>query len=456
MQKKQMFSYLIKSDKYKIIYLLLVVLALYGHFILGLNIDNIWRSILLSFQFNYFNVLFFVVSFITTVHVIEAFNNQFKDVVLRLKNKKIYIYNLVFMNFVMYLFNIMLFGIIYFPLVIISNFVTTKKDIILLYDIDTWIYAIYYLGRYFVVLFFINIISLFIYLNFGTIKMYIFQLFILLLLIIEKLFGFNDKLYLSFNRDILISIFIIILVITVIIFLYFYLLKRRKLDIGLKNDFNYLKKNKIKLLLLFLLINVISLTLHLTEEIPSLEKIMFSNATNILKDEFSIIQYIIFLFNNIVFIFLILDLFIKDLNYELDNLFMRIKIFKWMFTKFSFVIIVTIVLKLLEYLSLFFCLYLLSTISWNIELVNLIVIDIVYTLSIEFSYLFLYILFYRANNIFIYYIVGVFLFLVIPKNVYNLHKYILFLLLILLIIIVAIFLITKKFHKKMIEKLRSN
>ena len=49
----------------------------------------------------------------------------------------------------------------------------------------------------------------------------------------------------------------------------------------LKNDFNYLKKNKIKLLLLFLLINVISLTLHLTEEIPSLEKIMFSNATNI-------------------------------------------------------------------------------------------------------------------------------------------------------------------------------
>ena len=72
----------------------------------------------------------------------------------------------------------------------------------------------------------------------------------------------------------------------------------------LKNDFNYLKKNKIKLLLLFLLINVISLTLHLTEEIPSLEKIMFSNATNILKDEFSIIQYIIFLFNNIVFIFL--------------------------------------------------------------------------------------------------------------------------------------------------------
>ncbi len=224
----------------------------------------------------------------------------------------------------------------------------------------------------------------------------------------------------------------------------------------LKNDFNYLKKNKIKLLLLFLLINVISLTLHLTEEIPSLEKIMFSNATNILKDEFSIIQYIIFLFNNIVFIFLILDLFIKDLNYELDNLFMRIKIFKWMFTKFSFVIILTIVLKLLEYLSLFFCLYLFSTISWNIELVNLIVIDIVYTLSIEFSYLFLYILFYRANNIFIYYIVGVFLFLVIPKNVYNLHKYILFLLLILLIIIVAIFLITKKFHKKMIEKLRSN
>ena len=50
---------------------------------------------------------------------------------------------------------------------------------------------------------------------------------------------------------------------------------------------------------------------------------------------------------------------------------------------------------------------------------------------------FLYILFYRANNIFIYYIVGVFLFLVIPKNVYNLHKYILFLLLILLIIIVG-------------------
>ena len=224
----------------------------------------------------------------------------------------------------------------------------------------------------------------------------------------------------------------------------------------IQNDFNYLKKNKIKLLFLFLLINVISLTLHLKEEIPFLEKIMFSNATNILKDEFSIIQYIIFLFNNIVFIFLILDLFIKDLNYELDNLFMRIKIFKWMFTKFSFVIIVTIVLKLLEYLSLFFCLYLLSTISWNIELVNLIVIDIVYTLSIEFSYLFLYILFYRANNIFIYYIVGVFLFLVIPKNVYNLHKYILFLLLILLIIIVAIFLITKKFHKKMIEKLRSN
>lgn len=229
---KELFVYLINCDKYKIIYLLLVIAALYGHFVLGLNVFDGWNSILITFQFSYFNVLFFITTFITTIHVIETFNNKFKDIVLRLKNKRKYIFFLIFTIFVMFIFNVVLFGILYFLLVFISKASTTKNDILSGYNINIWIYTVYYTVRYFLLLLLINIIAAFIYLNFGFIKMYIFELFVLILLIMEKLVGFNDSLYVTFSKDIFISFLVFTIAIGIVVFLSFYLLKKRKLDIG--------------------------------------------------------------------------------------------------------------------------------------------------------------------------------------------------------------------------------
>ena len=171
-------NYLVHKDKYKIIYILLVVGALYGYYILGMNEDNAIDSILLTFQFEMFNILFFIITFLTSMFVVEHFNNEFKDVIIRLENKKKYILKLVLINIIIYFYNLFLFGIIFFSLVFVTKIGTTKIILYESYNINSLVYLFYYLIRYFLLLLNFNIISVYIFLAFGKIKTGLFQIII--------------------------------------------------------------------------------------------------------------------------------------------------------------------------------------------------------------------------------------------------------------------------------------
>ena len=116
-----------------------------------------------------------------------------------------------------------------------------------------------------------------------------------------------------------------------------------------KNDLKFLMR-KYKIVMIFLLINFLSLIINLNLDINSFDKITISTGTNIMKNNFSIIQYIILIFNNLFFVLISLELFIKDFNYELDNIFTRMKITKWGLRKNLTIILFTIFLKVIQYL----------------------------------------------------------------------------------------------------------
>ena len=228
---KSFFDYLTHKDKYKIIYILTIVSALYGYYVLGIGEDDALRSILIAFQFEIFNLFFFIITFLTTMFVIETFNNDFSNIIIRLKNKKNYLLNIVLINIIMFLFNLFLFGIIYFTLIIISKIGTTQITTYEPYNINTLMYVIYYMGRYFILLLNINIISIYLYLNFGRLKTGIFQIIILLFIVANSLNSFRYYIYSDFSNDFMISMSKIILSIIIIGVLNIYSIKKGKLDI---------------------------------------------------------------------------------------------------------------------------------------------------------------------------------------------------------------------------------
>ena len=174
-----------------------------------------------------------------------------------------------------------------------------------------------------------------------------------------------------------------------------------------------------------------------------------------MKNNFSIIQYIILIFNNLFFVLISLELFIKDFNYELDNIFTRMKITKWGLRKNLTIILFTIFLKVIQYLLMIIIICLFDNFVFDTNIVILIMIDIVSVLIIEFLYLTIYLfsIFLSSGNK-LFYIIGILIIIILPCNIFELYKLIFQLLVFLIILNTIILVIIKYFHNKIIELIK--
>ena len=168
-----------------------------------------------------------------------------------------------------------------------------------------------------------------------------------------------------------------------------------------------------------------------------------------------IIEIMMFIFNIVIYLYITFDIYTKDIQFELDNIFLRMRPQEWLCRKNIVFIFLNIILKLIEYL---FVLVIGIIIEKEINLQNLIsyyFCDLTYILLIEFISINIYILILSKKNINI--IISLLLITIIillSKNVISMYKYIGLSVLGIILLNVLINISIKNNSKMIIEKTR--
>lgn len=190
------------------------------------------------------------------------------------------------------------------------------------------------------------------------------------------------------------------------------------------NDIEYLIKKRKKLLIAMLLIPLLIMLINIKSSFSLVERLVNAMGTNWISfNESNMLEFIMYLFNISIYVFLIVDIYVKDIAYGLDNIFLRIHPKKWFLKKSIIFISLVLILKLLQYGVLIFTILLLNEVSY-IGIFKLITYDFIYVVFIDFLFITAYIVSATLNkNKIIPF--GLFLVIIIlmPKNIYNLKEF---------------------------------
>lgn len=242
--ERKIIEYILTTDKFKTIFLLAVVISLYGGFVLGASINNFFDSILLPFSFSIFNIMFFSLVFFNNIILCSILNKEFSYYIMRLKTRKKYIGLLLRLSIVMFL---ILFFIV-FCFILMCLFLTTFKDLSIHnyynYSISNFVYCIFYLIRYILYGIVITIIFSLIYINTNLRITLIFSgLFLICMLCFGKVVVgrnnvsfliwsfFSITVYSSFNLEIISFLIMLLLLEVIAYFLYIFSINNRKMEI---------------------------------------------------------------------------------------------------------------------------------------------------------------------------------------------------------------------------------
>ncbi len=220
------------------------------------------------------------------------------------------------------------------------------------------------------------------------------------------------------------------------------------------NDISYLIKKRKKILLALFLVPLILLLINIAAKITFVNRVNLCMGTNWIGfNQSSILQFIMLLFNLSIYIFLIVDIYVKDIAYQLDNIFLRIKPSKWLLKKSIVFINITFILKLTQYVILFLAVVLLGKSANFNSALRLLFSDFIYIIFIQFLFIIIYVISACTSKMkFIPYFVFAFLMAIIPKNIYGLsNNQILGMILINIIFLFLLTIIFKLFNKKIIE-----
>ena len=240
----QILNYIVSTNKFRTLFLISLILCIYGTIGLTSLDETYIDTVLTSFQFYIFNLFLFLILFLNTLSTCTIFNKEFSNYIIRLKSKKRYIIEMIKTALLLNIFLFVLIFIIYFIFLNMLKLNNIKIVPFIHYKINNLTYLLFYLFRYFIYSLLIMVITTIIYINFKEkITLGISSLF---------LFGFlNDKFnaklvdtlilkpwpyfstvwYKSFKAEIKLSViyFLILLIITII--LYFITLKNKRWEI---------------------------------------------------------------------------------------------------------------------------------------------------------------------------------------------------------------------------------
>lgn len=183
------------------------------------------------------------------------------------------------------------------------------------------------------------------------------------------------------------------------------------------NDLEYLIHHKKKFLLLLLGVPVIIGLIYSIYVMDS-DKVIYVSLGNHYRISESLpVELVMYIFNLCMYIYLVFDIYIKDLNYQLDHIFLRISLSRWFFNKTCLFLIIIFVLKLLEYGLVGVGISFFSDISF-LKIFHFGIIDFLYIITIQLLLLVLYVvcrIIYAPKSIVL--LLTIFLLVIIPKDI---------------------------------------
>lgn len=220
----------------------------------------------------------------------------------------------------------------------------------------------------------------------------------------------------------------------------------------LNNDISYLIRKQYVILLCFLIAPVVLLLLRLQVE-DNMSMILLEPIGGFLNFEsLDIIMLIMYLFNVATLIYFGIVLYTRDLDDNLENIFLRMSSCSYIIKKEITFIGVIIILKVIQYSLMIGTLFLFSSSTFDSNVFLLLGVDIVYHILFTSSILLLYFLFLlqNKNHILLAILLLIILF-IIPKNIWNLRNMLgIFIWIIMMIQGIIVMIFTKK-SKKLIE-----
>lgn len=220
------------------------------------------------------------------------------------------------------------------------------------------------------------------------------------------------------------------------------------------NDISYIIHHKFTLIMLVLLLPVFPLLLNIRNDISTIEIVMKSMGTNLSLDYYGIIEVIMYLFNLFWFLYLISEIYTKDLSDNLENIFLRIKPIRYILKKNICFIIITICIKLMQYIPVIGILMISKNNPTIYQLFRLIFSDISYILLVQYIFLFAYLIYILLKKNILFLITAIIiLIVVIPKSIWNTWNYLYLVTLLLIFINILICWIFFKYSKSIIEKI---
>ena len=158
------------------------------------------------------------------------------------------------------------------------------------------------------------------------------------------------------------------------------------------NDISYLVRKKRIILISVLFLPLLILLLNLGTQYNINDIIMLCTGTNLEINTIDIIQLLMYLFNLYSFIYLMVDIYMKDLNDNLENIFLRMKPWEYIVKKNIYFTITIILIKVLQYSIMFIILILYGNSGTIGNTIFLLLTDAIYILFSQYLYLLIYLI----------------------------------------------------------------
>lgn len=468
--KKRLDNYIIdtitSTSQFKILFILSIFLAFYGAYGLGANNKDFFGTILISFSSGYFNLGFLLLLFVNTIYFCSWFS-RYDSYIIRLQDKKNYLRQMVHQGLKLNLIWLLCFFLIYLIILFFTNFGYFQGSEIFDYGITSHIYVVFYLIRYFSLSSFLSLFIICFYIFLGEKKTmvlsFIFFIGYILILFLDVNLSSNAfKIlpysyytlydYGSFSLEIVYS-FLYLLLLGILFYILICIFLRCKshfLSYTIRQDGNFIWSNKkIFFILLFLLPSVV-MVVNLFSKVEGVNLFMNSLGLKINFNDFDFLQYLLYYYNILVYLVLVVFVYLKDYRGNLEYLFLRINFKEFYLQKTISFLLYSFLLMIGQYIVLSIIAFLGGSFFFNFDLILLFIYEYIFISLLQQAILlgcFLSYVFPKLKIVIAF--LGVLLMFILPKNILKINIWLS--LFVFCVIVILNSLIHKKYNKRIIQ-----
>ena len=216
------------------------------------------------------------------------------------------------------------------------------------------------------------------------------------------------------------------------------------------SDIYYFIKKRYFYILIFLILPIFGVFLLSFSDANTKDLLISAMGLNIIENQYSAMEIMSYLYFVFFSIFFVIDIYLKDILYQLDNIFMRMSLTKWYVKKTVLFIAIMFFVKLIQYFLAISTLLILKNDVSFVPFLSLFFTDFLYTIFLQFTMLFISILSSFSKLKWVSILSILLVFFLFPKNILYFEPYQLF---VVLLIIVLLFLIFMIVSKKIFERI---